>query len=173
VRAESKRPVDHPLPSYSPWRARAMVASVVAALELVALVAVGAAAVGPSLVADLEGAARAHELAPVATSPKPARGKPRPLLDRTDTSVVVLNGNGVAGAASDSADRVRELSYVVANVGNSPRRNEGRTVVMYRPGFEGEARRLAKDLGVKLVGPLDGLRAPDLMGAHLAVVVGH
>jgi hypothetical protein len=43
---------------------------------------------------------------------------------------------------------------------------------MYRPGFEREAKRLAADLRVKLVGPLDGLRAPDLMGAHLAVVIG-
>jgi monoamine oxidase len=32
--------------------------------------------------------------------------------------------------------------------------------------------RLAKEVGVKVVGPLDGLRAADLMGAHLAVVLG-
>jgi hypothetical protein len=163
--------VDHSLPSYSPWRARALVASAVAGLELVALLGLGAAAVGPSLVGQFEGAARAHELAPV-TRPGPARGQARPMLERSATSVVVLNGNGISGSASDSADRVRSLSYVVANVGNSPRPNEGRTVVMYRPGFEREANRLANDLRVKLVGPLDGLRAPDLMGAHLAVVVG-
>ncbi len=167
------RPVDHPLPSYSPWRTRALVASAVAALELVALLGVGAAAVVPSFVRDLEGAAREQQLAPAVPKPKPTKSAPRPLLDRSETSVVVLNGNGVAGAASDNADRVRALSYVVAAVGNSPRPNEGKTVVMYRPGFEPEAHRLARDLGVKLVGPLDGLRAPDLMGAHMAVLVGH
>ena len=39
-------------------------------------------------------------------------------------------------------------------------------------GYEREARRLAADVGVKLVGPLDGLRAKDLMGAHVALVLG-
>jgi hypothetical protein len=164
--------VDHPLPSYSPWRTRALVASAVAALELLALLGLGAAVVGPSVVGELEGAARAHELAPAAPKATPAKTKTRPLLERADTSVAVLNGNGIAGAASDSAERVRALAYVVASVGNSPRPNEGRTVVMYRPGYEREAHRLANDLHVQLVGPLDGLRAPDLMGAHLAVVVG-
>jgi hypothetical protein len=164
--------VDHPLP-HSLWRTRALVASAVAVLELLALLGLSAAVVGPSLVSEFEGAARAHELAPVAPKPKPARSKMRQLLERSDTSVVVLNGNGISGAASDSANRVRALSYVVANVGNSPRPNEGRTVVMYRPGYEREAQRLANDLGVQLVGPLDGLRPPDLMGAHVAVVVGH
>jgi hypothetical protein len=43
---------------------------------------------------------------------------------------------------------------------------------MYRPGFEGEARRLARDLGIKRVAPLDGLRASELQGAHLALIVG-
>jgi LytR cell envelope-related transcriptional attenuator len=167
------RPVDHPLTSYSPWRARALVASAVAALELVALVGLGAAALAPTVLADLEGAARKQQLAPaVAAKPKPAKGESRPLLERSETSVVVLNGNGVSGAASESAEPVRALSYVVAEVGNAPRPNEGQTVVMFRPGFEPEAKRLARDLDVKLVGPLDGLRAPDLMGAHVAVVTG-
>jgi hypothetical protein len=166
------RPVDHPLPQYSLWRTRALVAAAVAGVELLALLGLGAFVVLPSIVGGFEGAARAHELAPVAPKPTPARGL-RPLLARSETSVVVLNGNGITGAASESAQRVRSLSYVVANVGNSPRPNEGRTVVMYRRGFDREAKRLAADLGLKLVGPLDGLRAPDLMGAHLAVVVGH
>jgi hypothetical protein len=43
---------------------------------------------------------------------------------------------------------------------------------MYRPGFRGEAKRLASDLGIRRVSPLDGLRARDLQGAHLAFVVG-
>lgn len=167
------RPVDHTLPSYSLWRTRALVAWAVAGVELVALLGVAAVLVLPSLVANFEGAARAHELAPAAPRATPTRGQGRPILSRSETSVVVLNGNGISGAASASADRVRALSYVVANVGNSPRPNSGRTVVMYRGGFDREAKRLAADLGVKLVGPLDGLRAPDLMGAHLAVVVGH
>jgi LytR cell envelope-related transcriptional attenuator len=167
------RPVDHTLPPYSLWRTRALVAAAVAGVELVALLGLGAVIAVPWIVGGFEGAARAHELTPVMPKPAPSR-KHRPAIGaRADTSVVVLNGNGISGAASATADRVRALSYVVANVGNSPRPNEGRTVVMYRKGFDREAKRLAADLGVKLVGPLDGLRAPDLMGAHLAVVVGH
>jgi hypothetical protein len=44
--------------------------------------------------------------------------------------------------------------------------------VMFRPGFKTEAQRLARDLGLKRVGPLDGVRARDLQGAHVALVVG-
>ena len=43
---------------------------------------------------------------------------------------------------------------------------------MYRKGFEGEGRRLARDLGIRIVGPLDGLRTSQLHGAHAVVVVG-
>jgi hypothetical protein len=161
--------VDHPLPSYSQWRTRALVASVVAGVELVALIGVGAAAVAPAVVSELEGGTPTTAAAPVQ---KPAKHATRAVLERSETSVVVLNGSGVSGAASESADRVRALSYVVASVGNAPRPNEGKTVVMYRPGFAPEAKRLAHDLRVHLVGPLDGLHASDLMGAHVAVVLG-
>jgi hypothetical protein len=43
---------------------------------------------------------------------------------------------------------------------------------MYRQGFEGEGRRLAKDLGVKQVGPLDGMRAGQLGRAHAVIILG-
>jgi molybdopterin-guanine dinucleotide biosynthesis protein A len=43
---------------------------------------------------------------------------------------------------------------------------------MYRPGYRAEGQRLAKDLGVKVVGPLDGISAAALHGGELAVVVG-
>jgi hypothetical protein len=43
---------------------------------------------------------------------------------------------------------------------------------MYRPGYAGEAARFARDLRVKIVSPLDGLRLKDLMGAHVALVLG-
>ena len=43
---------------------------------------------------------------------------------------------------------------------------------MYRKGYAPEAQRLAKDLRLRIVGPLDGLRPAELMGAHVAVVVG-
>jgi len=158
-----------PSVSVSPWRARALVAAAIALLELVLLLGVGAYAASNLLVAEVEPVARA-QLAPVKPQPK-ATAPDRPLLARSETSVVVLNGNGVAGAAATTAAQVRAREYVVAHVGNAPTR-ESATMVMYRKGYEREAARLAQDAGVKLVGPLDGLRANDLMGAHLALVLG-
>jgi hypothetical protein len=43
---------------------------------------------------------------------------------------------------------------------------------MYRRGYRAEGLRLGRDLGIRAVGPLDGLHPSDLMGAHLAVVIG-
>jgi hypothetical protein len=43
---------------------------------------------------------------------------------------------------------------------------------MYRDGYKREGERLAHDMHVKLVGPLDGLRKTELMGAHIALVLG-
>ena len=158
--------MDHPLPSASRWRARALIAASVAALELVALVGIAVYAIGNSVVGEVETVARAQALKPVKPKPAPAQ-----LLERSETAVAVLNGNGVAGAAAATAARVKSLAYVITGVGNAPR-TDYRTMVMYRGKHRGEAQRLAADLGIKVVGPLDGLRAPDLMGAHIAVVVG-
>jgi hypothetical protein len=43
---------------------------------------------------------------------------------------------------------------------------------MFRKGFQAEAVRLAQDLHVKIVGPLDGLKPSALRGAQLAIVLG-
>ena len=43
---------------------------------------------------------------------------------------------------------------------------------MYRPGFRAEGVRLARDLKVKVVGPLDGIAPSALHGGQLAVVLG-
>ena len=52
------------------------------------------------------------------------------------------------------------------------RPDTGRSMIMYRAGYRAEALRLGRDLRIHAVGPLDGLRTSDLMGAHLALVVG-
>ena len=164
-------PVDYPVQA-NRWRTRALLFAAIATLELLALVGVGSLVAARLLAGEVETAARARELpatkrdTPAPTSPK------RPVLERTETSVVVLNGNGISGAAGEAAGRLRTLTYVVAGAGNAPRTDYAKTIVEYRPGYEREARRLAADVGVKLVGPLDGLRAKDLMGAHLALVLG-
>jgi hypothetical protein len=43
---------------------------------------------------------------------------------------------------------------------------------MYRAGHRPEAKRLAAELGVTLVGPLDGIGPRQLHGAHVVVVLG-
>ena len=156
----------------TPWRTATLVASAVAALELVALVALGVVLLAKPVSEQVRHAAEKQVLAPA--KPKvhkaPAVGKPK--LSRADTSVIVLNGNGRSGAAAESADAVRRFGYTIGSVGNAPRTDFTRTLVMYRKGYKAEGARLAKDLNVKIVGPLDGLRPSDMLGAHVALIVG-
>jgi hypothetical protein len=84
---------------------------------------------------------------------------------------MVLNGNGRTGAAAAAASRVRSRGYRIGTVTNAPRQ-VSRSIVMYRPGFAGEGRRLGKDIGVRLVTPLDGMRAGALGGAHVVFILG-
>jgi hypothetical protein len=155
-----------------PWRTAALLAGGLAFLELVALLVIAVALLGKPVADRIETRAEAKAFAP-APKPKPAPATPSaPALPRAETSVIVLNGNGRAGAASEAGGRVKALGYLVASVGNAPKSNYRRTLVLYRPGLEGEARRLAKDLGGAVVGPLDGLKPAELMGAHIALILG-
>jgi hypothetical protein len=87
--------------------------------------------------------------------------------------VIVLNGNGVGGAAAAAADQVKAKGYLIAATGNAARSDYGQSVVMYRAGRKPEAQRLARDLGIKLVGPLEGLSPRALLGAQVALVLGN
>jgi hypothetical protein len=169
--------LDHPLPSpdalVRPWRTATLIASAVAALELILLVGAGAFMLAKPLSKQVRASAQVHAFAPV-KKPKPAKAPApgAPKLARDDTTVMVLNGNGHAGAASAAAKRVRRFGYLIGTTGNAPRSDYATTVVMYRPGFRAEGLRLAHDLHVKVVGPLDGLSKRDLLGAHAAVILG-
>jgi hypothetical protein len=157
-----------------PWRTATLVASAVAAIELVIILAAGVILVGKPLTSKLHDTARDRTLGIPATTKPPAKpkiGSSVANLPRSETIVMVLNGNGVAGAAHDTASRVEARGYTVGEVGNAKRTDYMRSVVMYRPGYRGEALRLARDLRIKIVGPLDGLQIRDLMGAHVALVV--
>lgn len=166
-----------PAASVRPWRAAALVAAAVAAVELVLLVVAGIVILAPTISHEVKGAAqtRAKEQARAAPAPAPKPSRPAPVvlhLTRGETSILVLNGNGVAGAAGRAADQVRRLGYAVGFVGNAARSDYSRTLVMYRPGYRAEGLRLARDLRVRSVGPLDGLRPRELRGSHLALVLG-
>ena len=171
--------MDHPVPSpdalIRPWRTATFVASLVAALELVALVGIGLVVLAKPLAHHVAAAAENRALAPivpadrVATKPAPL-GEPK--LPRARVSVLVLNGGGIAGAAAAESARISGAGYRIAAVGNAPKSDYTRTLVMYRKGFAPEAARLAHDLQLKIVGPLDGLRPAQLAGAQVAVVLG-
>jgi hypothetical protein len=172
--------VDHPLRSahvelaVRPWRTATLVAAGVAAVELVLLVMIGGA-----LLAKPEPAGRkaAPAKAAVVThaarhAPAPATKAARAELPRRKVTVVVLNGNGRQGAAAVAASRVRRKGYRIGLVANAPSHDYVTSLVMYRRGFEGEARRLAQDLGIKVVSPLDGVRPARLHGAHAVLILG-
>lgn len=159
----------HPSPSGPglPWRTIAVVASGLAALELLVLAIIGIAV----LAKPMAKRAAVRE-AKSSTVTKKSTAPTRSILSRGAVSVTVLNGNGVSGAAAAEASRVRARGYKIGVVGNAPRGGYGRTIVMYRAGLNREGSRLAHDLGIGMASPLDGLRARDLHGAKLAVVVG-
>lgn len=163
-------PVEHALSSASrhPWRTIAVVAAGIATLELLALVVAAAALLAKPMLHGARAATSKH----ATSSPVETKAAARPLLPRRSTTVTVLNGNGVAGAAASTASRVRARGYRIRLVGNAPRSGYATTMVMYRPGRRPEALRLARDLGIRLVWPLDGLRPRNLRGAQLAVVLG-
>ena len=100
--------------------------------------------------------------------PAPAPAARRP---RSKTVVLVLTGHGRTGAAASAAARVHARGYKVGEVTNAPELVP-RSIVMYKPGFAGEGRRLGKDLGVKLVTPLDGMRAKELGRANVVFILG-
>jgi hypothetical protein len=172
--------VDHPLPApdalVRPWRTAAYVAVAIAAVELLLLLAIGGGKLAGWATDRMQLAAQERVAAPIdKTQAVAAKRKPAPApvakRPRSKTVVLVLNGNGRAGAAASAASRVRSRGYRIGDVTNAPELVP-RSIVMYKPGFAGEGRRLGKDLGVKLVTPLDGMRAKDLGRANLVFILG-
>ena len=173
---ETQGPVEHSLPQIqTPWRTATVVLGGVAAFQFVLLIVLLVALLAEPVSQHVAKAAEQKVLAPVAKE-KP-RGKTpaapaAPKLTRAETTVLVLNGNGRSGAAHATAERVRRVGYSIGSVGNAPSTDYARSLVMYRAGHAAEGKRLAKDLGIKVVGPLDGMKRSQLLGAHAAVIIG-
>jgi hypothetical protein len=152
-----------------PWRRATIAVSAVAALELIALAAIAMVALGNPLAKHLrESAAAASTPRRRVTVQAPAQ---KTSLERNQTSVMVLNGNGEPGAAHAAAARVSAHGYLLGNVGNATG-DTPRTLIMYRPGYAAEGTRLGRDLHIRIVRPLDGMRTSQLMGAHLVLILG-
>ena len=178
TRIESR--VDHPLAApdalVRPWRLAAYIAGAVAVAELFLLLVIGGGALIETVSHRVQLEARERALAPPATTRKNVARQQTPATPaktpRGRTVVMVLNGNGRTGAAASAASRVRSRGYRVGTVGNASSTDFARSLVMFKPGFAGEARRLARDLRVKQVGPLDGIRARDLGRAQVVFILG-
>ena len=159
-----------------PWRKATLVASLVAAVELVLLLGAVFLLLAKPLAHAMQRHAEATAFAPKTSHVAPVVPKQAPIglpkLLRAETGVFVFNGNGRAGAASGAAGKLAALGYRIPGTGNAKRQDYATTVVMFKRGFQAEAARLARDLRVKIVGPLDGLRPSALHGAQLAIVLG-
>ena len=159
------------IPSQFPWRTTTLVVGAVAALELVALIAIGAVRLAPSR----QAVAASHKQQTVQhTAPVPHVAAPPsvPLRPRAHVKVLVLNGNGVAGAASSEAEHLQVAGYRIGGATNAQRHDYARSMVMYVPGWVKEARRLAHDAGVRMVAPLDGLPRRQLKGSTIVLLLG-
>lgn len=150
-----------PLDRTFSWRAAALA---VGLILVIALAAVGAWA----LIGRLGGTS---STTPPATRHDHKRTPTVPLRPRSRVSVLVLNANGVAHAAGNEASRLLALGYANAIGSNAPQ-GFAASMVLFRPGWQGEAERLAHDARIGLVRPLDGhLPAADA-GDQLVVVLG-
>jgi hypothetical protein len=169
-------PLDAPDALVRPWRTTAFVATAIALVELLILLAIGGGALARAVSQRVERAAQQRVRADAAAS---ARGLaqhkaaiPPAKLARAKTRVLVLNGNGRQGAAAAASARINGRGYRIGGVANAARSDYVRSIVMYRPRFAGEGHRLGRDLGISLITPLDGMRAGQLQGAQLVVILG-
>jgi hypothetical protein len=161
---EHVQPLDRPFP----WRAAAFAAGAVALAELTALLALAGA--------HLFHVHHAAASRPATTTPAGGHAPTtvvRPLRSRSRVSVLVLNGNGVSGAAGTEATQLLARGYRHAVPSDAPT-TYAQSVALYRPGWQREAQRLAHDVGIRAATPLDvrlpgserGYQVVLILGAH-------
>ena len=102
----------------------------------------------------------------------PKKPPPTPLRPRSRISVLVLNGNGISGAAGGSASDLLAVGYSHAIPGDAPNLEYARSLVLFRPGWQREAERLSRDARIPTVAPLDGHVAPEYAHIPLVVILG-
>lgn len=157
-----------------PWRRATLAIGVLAAAELVVI---GVIALPRSAATTPQPASHASRGAAAARPAATAAGHVRAavslrLRPRDDVRVLVLNGNGRTGAAATAAAELHRIGYPIAAALNATHQNYAQSLVMYKPGYRGEGLRLARELGVKIVGPLDGMSVGALHGGDVAVILG-
>jgi hypothetical protein len=164
-----------------PWRLATLAASLIAGVELIALVLLAFLLLAKPLSHAIQRHATATATASVAKKAKAVAPthkviKSTPVtaakIPRSHTSVLVLNGNGRAGVAHVEAVTLQRLGYKVGGAANAKRSDYATSVVMFRNGYAGEGHRLARDLHISVVGALDGMKPSALHGSQVVVVLG-
>ena len=123
------------------------------------------------------GAKAAAETKPAAATPPPPpahrKHKPaKPIPPNAQIPIMVLNSNGIHGAAHRLAAQVQSCGYPITYVGNAQKRGLP-TIVQYTKGYGPAARKLARRLGnVQFVTPLDGITLSQAGKAKLIVILG-
>jgi hypothetical protein len=131
--------------------------------RVLGLIALGAVILG---LAGLFGSERLlNDNGGTAESPKPGAIVPQ------DVTVAVLNGTSVPALGAKVATDVEVNDFALGNVGNS-RKEYDQTVVMYEQGQRKAARKVAHDLGVEPVQPIDRQTQQEADGADVVVIAG-
>jgi LytR cell envelope-related transcriptional attenuator len=168
------------LPRPFPWRSATLIAVAIALLELVGLIFSGALLLARSTPHHRTATTAAkpqseptvahtrRHVAPV----KRVRVAVHPLRARAQVRVLVLNGNGHQGAAHTEAARLQGLGYLIGGATNAARHDYARSMVMFVPGWQKEAQRLARETGIRLVAPVDGITSATLRGSRVVVLLG-
>ena len=114
---------------------------------------------------------------PAAATPPPPpahrKHKPaKPIPPNAQIPIMVLNSNGIHGAAHRLAAQVQSFGYPITYVGNAQKRGLP-TIVQYTKGYGPAARKLARRLGnVQFVTPLDGITPGQAGRAKLVIILG-
>lgn len=96
-----------------------------------------------------------------------------PLRPVAQVKVLAANGTGVRGLAGRYRDQLKALGYNALAPTDTQRKPVATSAVYFAAGFEGEARRLAGQLGIATVAPMpQPPPVANLLGANLLVVVG-
>ena len=154
----------HPLERPFPWRAAALAAAAVALVELTVLLALA----GARLFHVHHAAVQTR---PVSATGRVSREHVQPLRPRSRISVLVLNGNGVSGAAGSEATQLLRKGYRHAVPSDAPS-TYAQSVVLFRPGWQREAQRLARDAGIGTATPLDVRLPGSERGYQVVLILG-
>jgi hypothetical protein len=113
-----------------------------------------------------------HEAKPPPAKPKKLHRPAKPIPPNGKIPIMVLNSNGIKGAAHRLAATVQSYGYPIAFVGNAQKHGLP-TIVQYAKGYGPAARKLARRLGnVQFVTPFDGITPSQAGKAKLVIILG-